>query len=217
MLESTRSSAPRCLSTLAALAIGAGCLLATAEASAAGIIKNPGDHPDYSVELEPHVLLAWDNYWWGGTGFGLGMHAKIPFFHNGPIDKINNNMGIGFGLDWAHYSDNGCGWWYNGRFGPGYPGCNVTANALLFPVYMEWNFFLTKVVSVFGEPGFGIAYWWADLSPYGGCPIGVDCTVSHTGPFPYFEAGARFLFGDTAGMEVKIGYPYLTVGASILL
>jgi hypothetical protein len=82
---------------------------------------------------------------------------------------------------------------------------------------MEWNFFLTKIVSVFGEPGFSIVHSWADLAPTGGCPIGADCTFSHTGLVPYFEAGGRFLFGDTVGLEVKIGYPYLTVGASFLL
>jgi hypothetical protein len=33
----------------------------------------------------------------------------------------------------------------------------------------------------------------------------------------YFEAGGRFLFGDTIGLTVRLGYPFLTVGMSILL
>jgi hypothetical protein len=192
--------------------------LTAAPAHAAGIIKNPGDHPAYSVELEPHGLLAWDNYWWGGTGLGLGMHAVIPFVDNGPVSTINNNMGIGFGLDWAHFSDNGCGWTY-GRFqrgfGPGY--CDVSGNTLLFPVYVQWNFFFTKVVSVFGEAGFGIHHDWASYAPPGGCPLGYNCTSSYTGVSPYFEGGGRFLFGDTVGLLVRIGYPFMTVGVSILL
>jgi hypothetical protein len=35
--------------------------------------------------------------------------------------------------------------------------------------------------------------------------------------FPYFEAGGRFLFGDTVGLEVRLGYPMITIGVAILL
>jgi hypothetical protein len=191
--------------------------LATVDARAAGIIKNPGDHPKYSVELEPHGLLDWDNYWWGGTGYGLGMHAVIPFLDNGPVSTINNNMGIGFGLNWTHFSDNTCGWFYGRPPGAVVPGCDVAANSLKFPVFVQWNFFFTKIVGVFGEAGFGIYHDWASWSPAAGCPVGANCTTSNTGVFPYFEGGGRFLFGDTIGLLVRIGYPYLTVGASFLL
>jgi hypothetical protein len=40
--------------------------------------------------------------------------------------------------------------------------------------------------------------------------------VSDFGAFPYFHGGGRFLFGDTIGLTVRIGYPYLTLGMSIL-
>jgi hypothetical protein len=185
------------------------------DARAEGIIKNPGDHPKYSVELEPHGLIDWDNYWWGSTGFGLGMHAVIPFLDNGPVSTINNNMGIGFGLNWSHFSGNNCGFFYNGRGQPVFNGvaCDVSANSLKFPVYVQWNFFFTKVVGVFAEAGFGIYHDW--FSPPGGCPVGYSC--NDTGAFPYFEGGGRFLFGDTVGLLVRIGYPYLTIGASFLL
>lgn len=205
--------------TLAAGTLAALATLTAAPARAEGIIKNPGDHPKYAVELEPHGLLQWDNYWWGGTGFGLGMHAVIPFLDNGPVSSINNNMGIGFGLDWGHFSDNSCGYYY-ARFAPGRFGlgpCDASANSLSFPVYVQWNFFLTKVVSVFGEAGFGIYHDWTSFAPLGGCPIGGDCSYSATGVFPYFEGGGRFLFGDTIGLLVRIGYPYFTIGMSILL
>lgn len=204
---------------LVASSLAAVSTLTAAAAHAEGIIKNPGDHPQYAVELEPHGLLQWDNYWWGGTGFGLGMHAVIPFLDNGPVSTINNNMGIGFGLDWGHFSDNGCGWAWRGRnIGPFVNGCDASANSLLFPVYVQWNFFLTKVVSVFGEGGFGIYHDWVSWTPPGGCPVGYgSCSNSATGAFPYFEAGGRFLFGDSVGLLVRMGYPMLTVGVSILL
>jgi hypothetical protein len=201
-------------SSLAALAT-----LTAAPARAEGIIKNPGDHPKYAVELEPHGLLQWDNYWSGGTGYGLGMHAVIPFLDNGPVSTINNNMGIGFGLDWGHFSDNACGYFYRGfapgRFGPGL--CDVSSNSLSFPVYVQWNFFFTKIVSVFGEAGFGIHHDWSSYAPPGGCPVGFNCTADYTGVFPYFEGGGRFLFGDSVGLLVRIGYPFFTIGVSILL
>ncbi|HEX4337784.1 MAG TPA: hypothetical protein VH062_17865 [Polyangiaceae bacterium] len=192
-------------------------MLTTVEARAEGIIKNPGDHPKYDVELEPHALLDWDNYWWGGAGYGIGMHAVIPFLDNGPVRTINNNMGIGFGLNWSHFSDNGCGWAVNVRGDRLIGACNVSANAIKLPVYVQWNFFFTKVVGVFGEAGFGIYHDWASYGPQGGCPVGVNCTVNSTGAFPYFEGGGRFLFGDTVGLLVRVGFPYLTVGASFLL
>ena len=70
-------------------------------------IKRPGAHPKYSFELEPHLVLDWGNHDGPGNdeGIGLGLRATIPFLDNGPISKINNNMGIGFGLDWAHNGD----------------------------------------------------------------------------------------------------------------
>ena len=123
---------PQFSRTLAAGSLAALATLTTAAARAEGIIKHPGDHPDYGVELEPHGLLEWDNYWWGGTGFGI--------YH-----------------DWVSYA------------------------------------------------------------PPGGCPFAYGCSDSRTGAFPYFEGGGRFLFGDSVGLLVRIGYPMLTVGVSILL
>jgi hypothetical protein len=202
-----------------ASALAAMVTLATATARAQSIVKNPGDHPKYAVELEPHGLLDWDGYFWGGTGFGLGMHAVIPFLDNGPVSTINNNMGIGFGLDWSHFDNSGCGFYLNGRPGLIINGnvCDASENVLRFPIYVQWNFFLTKVVSVFGEAGFGIDHSWYSFNENVVCPAGGYCGSNHTGAFPYFEGGGRFLFGDTAGILVRIGYPFLTVGAAILL
>jgi hypothetical protein len=210
---------------LVGTALAALVTLTASPSEAAGIIKNPGQHPNYSVELEPHGLIGWRNTYWGGTGFGLGMHAVIPFLDNGPISKINNNMGIGFGMNWVHHS--GPDYWYGYcGFGPGPNrfGCgDMAANSLMFPVFVQWNFFLTDIVSVFGEAGFGLEHtWWSADYPPGTCNaaiFGPNCnySVSDFGAFPYFHGGGRFLFGDTVGLLVRIGYPYLTLGVSILL
>lgn len=201
-------------SGLAAGAVALALTLTGGSAHAAGIIKNPGDHPDYSVELEPHGILAWSHRWWGDTGLGLGMHAVIPFLDNGPISTINNNMGIGFGLDWAHYSASGCGF-YN-RFYYAYAGCDASGDSFMFPVFLQWNFFFTKVISVYGEAGLFIAHDTISLDPCVNAP-GYSCSASDTNVYPWFTGGARFLFGDTVGLNVRIGYPMMTVGVSILL
>ncbi len=208
---------PHCpFTALAAGSLAVLTTLTTVDARAEGIIRNPGDHPKYAVELEPHGLLDWDNYYWDSTGYGLGMHAVIPFLDNGPVSTINNNMGIGFGLDWSHFSDNACGF-ANIRGTVFGPGCDVSGNSIKFPVFVQWNFFFTKIVGVFGEAGFGIYHDWVSWTPANGCPVGAYCSNNQTGVFPYFEGGGRFLFGDRVGLLVRIGYPYLTLGASFLL
>src|SRR5678816_4653926 len=114
-------------------------LLSVEDARAESIIKNPGDHPSYHVELEPHVLPGWGHLY-HGNGLGLGAWASIPLVDNGFISSINNSVAISFGLDWLRYGD--C-YYYNGRFGY---GCG--ASYFLFPVAMQWNFWLTPNWSV---------------------------------------------------------------------
>ena len=196
-------------------------LCATAEA--AGIIKEPGKHPHYSVELEPHFVLTWN---WlphhSQDGIGVGIRASISLFHNGPIGTINNNMAIAFGLDWAHSSAY-CG--PPGRPPPGYPpnyyyyyDYNCSANSYWLPVALQWNFFLTDIVSVFGEPGLAIVHdRWSQLAP---CPPGgAFCEYGHsdTTVLPVLWGGARFLFSDTLGVTVRLGVPSISAGLSILL
>ena len=104
--------------SLVAVATGLFSTPALAEDS---IIKRPGDHPHYSVELEPHLALAFLAPTAGSNGVGIGGRATIPIVQNGFVKTINNSVGIGFGLDWVHY--NGCYYW-NGR---GYAGgCATT-------------------------------------------------------------------------------------------
>ncbi len=204
----------------AAFATAAFLLLVGTQAHAQ--IKEPGAHPDYSVELEPHGVFSWAfGPDWASDGFGVGARATIPIVKQGPIKTINNSMGIGFGLDWVHYSSacwNYYGW---GRYygGPVPGGYDCNGNSLLFPVVLQWNFWLTKVISVFGEPGLAIDHTWYDYyvggacQPYGLCPV----TFSHTYVRPVFQGGARFMFGDTVGLTVRVGVPYISLGASFLL
>jgi hypothetical protein len=197
-------------------AAGAAVLLASPAASAQ--IKQPGAHPDYSVEIEPHFVFQWTNTVWGEEGFGGGVRFNVPLMDNGPIDKINNNMAIGFGLDYVHFDDI-CRHWWGRWWSDPRRGDNCSADVFWFPVVLQWNFFLTPIISVFGEPGFAIAHrrfeweWWCGGA--GGAVCEYDDT--DTDLEFVFWAGARFMFSESVGATVRVGTPYISAGINFML
>jgi len=95
------------------------------------IIKNPGDHPDYRFEAEPHGLIGFGGPFRGGhTDLGAGFRGTVIIVDNGFVKTINNSVGITFGGD--IFFDRG---------------------TLVLPVAMQWNFWLSTHWSVMGEPG----------------------------------------------------------------
>src|SRR6478735_6628979 len=58
------------------------------------IIKNPGDHPKYYFEAEPHLVLGFIDPpgYAAGTGFGAGFRGSIPLMRNGFVPSINNSI-----------------------------------------------------------------------------------------------------------------------------
>jgi hypothetical protein len=127
----------------ALLLSGALASLVTLTAPAAhadtSVIKYPGLHPDYAVELEPHLIvgplpLPGPGRDRPGVGFGPGVRATFEIVDNGFIKTINNTVGIGVGADLAIGDRTG----------------------VWVPVVMQWNFFLSENWSVFGEPGAGL-------------------------------------------------------------
>jgi hypothetical protein len=196
--------------TLVALALCLGVF--TRPAQAQSIIRQPGNHPDYALEIEPHLAFQWSNRYGADDGIGPGVRFNIPFMHNGPIKTINNNMGITFGMDITFGGGNyGCGY-PDRRYGD----CDVTEFWL--PVAMQWNFFLTPVISVFGEPGFAIAHRRADY-PYCNGMNTPFCNDNYTDTNiePVLSGGGRFMFSDKVGATVRIGFPMITAGINILL
>ena len=168
-------------------------------------IKHPGDHPIYSVELEPHGILGWDGVY-GGIAFGVGGRVAIPIVQNGFIPTINNSVAISFGFDWAHYG--GC---Y-------YGDANCSADYFYFPVTMQWNFFLNHSWSVFGEPGLYIyhAGTFTHCAALGDI-FGACVEPTETGVHPAFYAGARWPFSDNATLTMRVGFPTLSIGVSFFL
>lgn len=180
--------------------------------AAAAQIKEPGQHPMYSVELEPHLLLQYGDRATGDQGLGFGLRATIPFMHNGPVPSINNNLGLSFGADVAFFGgDEICR-----RRGVQFFAEDCSAWNLWFPATAQWNFFLTPVVSVFGELGLAIQHQrWSFQGSCGDGPC--NASEANTDVEPTAFVGGRFLvFSRRAGLTVRLGWPYLSVGATML-
>jgi hypothetical protein len=160
-------------------------------------IKQVGDHPAYSFEVEPQLLLGWDGIY-GNDGFGAGVRFAIPIVDNGFVPNINNSVAIGFGIDLLHYP--GC--WYNG---------DCSANYIQVPVVLQWNFYVAKRWSVFGEPG--LFFFHGFLS---GCPNNEHCPgePNQTSVYPAFYVGGRYYINDKMTVTLRAGFPSLSVGLS---
>lgn len=190
---------------LLSVAVVAGALALTPSlAQADSIIRQANDHPDYHIEIEPHGILAWPD-WYGGFGyygfFGIGGGARfsVPICKNCFIPKINNNVAISFGADLAIFP-----------FGPGY-----APSYLYLPVAIQWNFFVSHKWSIGPEVGFtpviGVFY------DYGACDrAGAFC---HNWYFaPSFWAVGRYQFNDHVSLTMRVGYPeFFNVGVSFFL
>lgn len=188
------------------------CLCFALPAHAQSTIKRPGDRPDYAFELEPHLALGLLDPpgYGGGTGFGFGVRGSVEIVKNGFIPKLNNSVAIGFGLDYLRYDG-----WQGPRgyceergSGPaGVPICRrISGGAdgdidyFFVPVVMQWNFWLHKRWSVFGEPGVALYVQDGDVK---------------FNPFVFY-AGGRFHLTDRVTLTARLGYPTLSFGVSFL-
>ena len=198
----------------AALAVSALAGAALLARPASAQIKEPGAHPRYVVELEPQFVVQWAYTEWNNTGLGVGLRASIPVIQNGPITTINNSLAVGFGFDWAHVGDSGCDVNFGYRTAPA--GWSCSGNHFWFPLVAQWNFFFTPVVSAFGEVGLAVhheSYETKCADPGLGCRFS-DSITSVT---PAFGVGPRFHLSDAFALTLRLGIPYLTIGASFLL
>jgi hypothetical protein len=188
----------------------AGALVATPKEASAQYVRQEGRHEPYSVELEPHVVFGWSNPPGVGTGdgFGIGARGTFEILERGFINKLNDSIGIGVGLDWVHYDGSGVG--PRGRclqtrtIRGGVPVCiqasgsgDDDTNYLWVPVVMQWNFWLHKRWSVFGEPGLALRF--DDFN---------DLGIS---PFILFFGG-RFHLSYNATLTLRLSIPHAPIG-----
>jgi hypothetical protein len=177
------------------------------------IVKNTGDHPEYKVELEPHLDFGWSSRYYASSGFGAGVRATIPIVQNGFIPNLNNSVGISFGIDWLRYS--GCAGVLGNTFDCG------GASYFLFPVVLQWNFWLTPHWSVFGEPGLyiyhGVFDDYCNDPQFQNNKIGCNSSYpTRTGVDFAAYAGGRYHFNDLVALTLRLGYPTLSAGVSFL-
>jgi hypothetical protein len=180
-------------------------------ASALAQIKQPGAHLRYSSEVDAHLVVQWEEEpVWHGDGLGLGVHVAIPVIENGPVTTINNSLALAFGVDWAHFGD----------------ACEVrgidigdcSANDFWLPVVAQWNFYLSRTISVFPELGLGIQHTrWDDRvcridNEYFLCDAGSETEVELV-----MWLGMRFHLQDTFALTLRIGTPSLLLGAAFFL
>jgi hypothetical protein len=140
------------------------------------VIKFPGLHPNYVFEAEPHGLVGFSDF-----QPGLGFRGTVIVLQNGFVRTINNSIGITFGVDWV---DKG----------------------VWLPIAMQWNFWLSRNWSVFGEPGVAIRLG-----------EGLEGTHDDHLGFLGLWVGGRYHFTDRFTLTLRVGRPTLSVGVSFLL
>jgi hypothetical protein len=160
----------------------------------------PRDEPSaYPIEIEPHFTFGAENVY-GATGFGAGLRVSIPVIES-LLQRIPDNLAISFGGDIVHYDN--C-----------YFGNECGANYLMLPVAAQWNVFVARRVSVFGEAGAFVYKGFFDGCAPGDGP---GCSPpSDFGVLPTLAVGARIHMGDNASFTARIGYPTITFGVSFL-
>jgi hypothetical protein len=208
----TISLRPLLTSAVALFALSSG-----GNAFAQSTIRQPHAHPDYAVDIEPHLSFGFEPPGWPtGAGIGAGVRVTLPVVRNGFVPSINNSVGISFGLDWVHYDGGNqqtigqCTLWVQG---PG--STNVCAavggplggpsNYLYFPGAMQWNFWLSDKFSAFGEPGLALYYKKAR-----------DEASGSVGAVPLFAIGGRWHFLRRGLLTLRVGYPVMSLGVSML-
>jgi hypothetical protein len=178
--------------------LAAAAFLALApDASARPVIKNPNDHPDYRAELEPHgTIIPWHgrygNYGgyngFGDPEFGAGFRATIEIIDPGFVPKINDTVGITFGIDGTSFNCRGCR--YRDDF------------FIWMPVGIQWNFFFTDKFSAFADLGF--------MLRSGGF-------YKHVDPDFFGMVGGRYHFNDKVAFTFRLGVPFVNLGVSFFV
>lgn len=199
------------------LAVGLSGLSLSFDAMARSTIREPGSHPMYQVELEPHVLAGPFDPPGAptGEGLGLGLRLTIPVVENGFIPQLNNSIAVSFGLDWLHYWGEDLTVGSCSRWEPGPGGTSICtevggelggpSNYLMVPVAMQWNFWLAEQFSAFGEPG--LALYWEE---------GRYQSHGEFGVTPLLQIGGRWHFMPRSTLTLRLGYPALSLGVSML-
>jgi hypothetical protein len=132
-------------------------------------IKSEHDHPRYFFEAEPHLVLTPFH----DGGIGAGFAGTFNIADRGFINRLNDSVGVGFGVNWATNED------------------FVLSGA------MQWNFWFTESWSAFGEPGIAFGTHdnliWPHLGAGGRFAFNETITLTLRVGFPVSSVGVSFL------------------------
>jgi hypothetical protein len=206
------SCRPALLATV--LVVATGFPAARAAAYDQVVIRDWRPPLSYEFELEPHLVLGTAPPGPGyGSGAGIGVRGSAVILPEGFIPNVNDSIALGFGLDLGHYTG---AWDLEGyrdqclHYEPGPNGTSIctevtsnggTYNYLFVPVVMQWNFWLTRRFSAFGEPGVNLYY----LGSHG------------LGFSPAAYVGGRVKLTQGITLTGRLGYPTLAIGVSFML
>jgi hypothetical protein len=199
--------------SLSALALASFTSARPAYATEQVVIRDGRTPIGYRFEIEPHLVLGTAPPGPGyGSGAGVGARATFVLSQDGFIRGVNDSLALGVGLDYSRY-DAALGLaGYRDQclnFEPGPNGTSVctqvtsnggTYSYLFAPVVLQWNFWITRNFSAFGEPG-------VDLYLLGG-GFGIS---------PALYVGGRYQVADRITLTLRLGYPTLAFGVSFLM
>lgn len=179
---------------IAAVLTCAALVQLTASAEAQNLIKRPGAHIRYQLELEPH--LAFVDPGSDSLGIGPGVRASFQVADRALIRSLNNSLAIGIGAELAFASAEVC----HRHDGDDHCHSDGEPRALV-PVVAQWNFWFTRNWSTFVEPGVALR-----LSDHG---LGFEPII--------LSVGGRYLFEGNLAFNLRVGWPAVTAGVSIFL
>ena len=151
-------------------------LVTLAAGSTAAQLQSPGKHAAYDFSLEPHLLR-------GRGGLGAGLRTTVPILTQGPMDSLNNDLALGFGIDVSHDGDD-----------------KKDENVVWLPVVAQWSFYLHHRLSVFAEAGVGLETdaEGTDIQPFlsagGRFMVTTTTGVLLRAGFPYLSLGGVVFF-----------------------
>jgi hypothetical protein len=185
--------------SLVTLSVGITSLLlaAPAIARAQNVIEQPGAHPPYTWELEPHLgfTVVHHGFYTGGragyatvgdTDLGLGFRGTYKLVDPGFIPKINNTVGISLGVDLTQ-----CRFW-----------CADSYFLYAPEVGAQWNFFFTDKFSALTELGLVFVSAGSFVRPYAK---------------PYMAVGGRYHLSKTTALTLHLGDPFTQFGVSFFM
>ena len=178
--------------------------VSTSPALAQSTIAEPGAHPDYGIEFQPYLGLV------GGfagvivpgnfrSTFVIGARVNWVLLDNGLIPVLNDSIALTSGAE-LRFGGEFCHEDFDREdFDREDFHCHDRIT-LTVPAAVQWNFWFTRSLSAFVEPGLFFS-----------TRAHRDSIIS-----PAFWVGGRYIIGERLAMTARLGTPNSSFGISWL-